>query len=116
MATIKTFAPVTFHTERINYPNNSNLWNRFMTFADGQKANRTLWFFIVLMVHGVFILPLPAVLMYYFNAPVWILGVTLICFFANIIANMAGGTIRTTLTLFATSILTHLLITLIFTI
>ncbi|MEO6498543.1 MAG: hypothetical protein ABIN95_05990 [Mucilaginibacter sp.] len=115
MATIKALHPAYFITND-RTESTINLWDRFLEFADSQKPNRTLWFFIVLMVHGVLILPLPAVLMYYFNAPVWVLSVTMTAFFANIIANMAGGTTRTTLTLFAASILAHLIMLLIFTI
>ncbi|MVN90589.1 hypothetical protein [Mucilaginibacter aquatilis] len=71
MATLKTIAPATWTIAPEQTNNTSlNLWSKFNTFADSQKANHTLWFFIVLMVHGVFFLPLPAVLMFYFNAPV----------------------------------------------
>ncbi|RYY35021.1 MAG: hypothetical protein EOP46_11440 [Sphingobacteriaceae bacterium] len=112
MATIKTFAPATFTTHVEN--THTNLWDKFMAYADTQKQNHTLWFFLVLMVHGVFILPLPAVLSYYFDAPAWVLGVTMVSFFTNIIANMAGGSIRTTLTVFAASVAIHLFIVLMF--
>ncbi|RVU02848.1 hypothetical protein EOD41_02620 [Mucilaginibacter limnophilus] len=113
MATIKTFAPATFTTTPVE-TTHINLWAKFMAFADSQKQNHTLWFFLVLLVHGVFILPLPAVLTYYFNASGWVLGVTMVSFFTNIIANMAGGSIRTTLTVFAASVAIHLILVLMF--
>ena len=90
------------------------LWGRFMNFTEAQSTSHTLWFFITLMVHGVLVLPVPAVLIYYFNAPVWVLGVTMTCFFANIIANMGGSGIKTTITLFLGSLLIHLVMILAF--
>jgi hypothetical protein len=108
MATLKTLAPVAFNTEI----NHINLWDKTIAFADSQKSSHTLWFFIILMVHGVFILPLPVVLTYYFNAPVVVLAITMVSFFANIIANMGGAGIRSTLALFAASIFIHIVMTL----
>ena len=115
MATLKNIAPATW----INtVPTNSNyspgLLTRFNTFADSQKQNHTLWFFMVLMVHGVFLLPLPAVLSYYFDAPVGVLAVTMVCFFTNLIATMGGAGIRATLLFFGGSILLHVLMALIY--
>ncbi|WP_158826780.1 hypothetical protein [Mucilaginibacter lacusdianchii] len=114
MATLKTIAPATWtiQEQEVTY-NNVSLWTRFIQFADTQKGNRTLWFFINLMIHGVFFLPLPAVLMYYYDAPVGVLAITMACFFANLIANMGGAGIRTTLMLFFASVAIHVLMILI---
>lgn len=86
-----------------------NLWNKWMAIADSQSKNQTLWFLLSLVGQGVFFLPIPAVLIFYYNAPIIVLVITLFLFFANIIAGMGGSGIRATLTLFATSILVHLL-------
>jgi hypothetical protein len=117
MATLKITAPATWintanHTDNSNY--SLNLVARFNHFADSQKQNHTLWFFIVLMVHGVLLLPLPAVLLYYYNAPIVVLAITMACFFTNLIANMGGAGIRATLLFFGGSILLHVLMALIF--
>lgn len=81
-------------------------WNGFM---ESQSASKTLWFLVSLIVQGIFLLPEPAVLIYYFNAPVLVLAVTLTFFFANIIAGMGGAGIKTLLWLFVSSIAVHLL-------
>ncbi len=114
MANLKTIAPATWtvETPSISY-NTTNLRGKFLQFADGQKDNRTLWFFINLVVHGVLFLPLPAVLMYYFDAPGAVLAVTMACFFTNLIANMGGAGIRATLGLFFASIAIHVIMILI---
>lgn len=92
----------------------ATLWNRFIDFVSGQQQNHTLWFFIILMVNGVLVLPVPAVLIYYFNAPVWVLGVTMLSFFANLIVNMGGESAKTTLIFFFGSLAIHLVMILAF--
>jgi hypothetical protein len=115
MATLKTIAPLTWNNAPEQDINTQfNLWAKFTHFADSQKSNHTLWFFVVLVVHGVFFLPLPAVLMYYFEAPIVVLAITMICFFTNLIATMGGAGIRTALFVFAASIALHILMALIF--
>ena len=81
---------------------------------EGQADRKTLWFLVSLVFQGVFLLPVPAALIYYFNAPVLVLVVTLTLFFANIIAGMGGAGIKTLLWLFASSIIIHLLMITIF--
>lgn len=116
MATLKTIAPATWNNTTENTSSyNFNLLSRFNQFADGQKQNHTLWFFVILVVHGVLILPLPAVLLYYFDAPIGVLAITMVCFFSNLIATMGGAGIRTALAFFAGSVLIHLIMILAFT-
>ena len=112
MATIKTTFPQNWAQTENSSSNNLTIWNKLAAFADTQKPNRTLWFFVNLVVHGVFILPLPVVLIYYFGAPTAILGVTMILFFVNIVANMGGSGMRSVLGLFAASIAVNLLMAL----
>jgi hypothetical protein len=116
MATLKIIAPLTWINTANHTANNYslNLVARFNHFADSQKQSHTLWFFLVLMVHGVLFLPLPAVLSYYYDAPVAVLAVTMTCFFTNLIANMGGAGIRATLLFFGGSILLHVLMALIY--
>lgn len=113
MATLKTIAPAAWTVEERAEQTPVSLWQRYTAYADGQAANRTLWFFITLLVHGVLILALPAVLVYYYNASVAVVAVTLICFFANLIANMGGAGIRVTLGFFFASILINTLMALV---
>lgn len=105
MATLKTNAPASWTATEDTENTNFGLWNKFMAFADSQAHNHTLWFFITLMFHGVLVLALPAVLIYYFNASVLTLIVTLGCFFANFVANMCGSGIRVTLPFFFASVI-----------
>jgi hypothetical protein len=114
MATVKTISPISWVQASQNQSFHVNLWKRFLLYADSQKANRTLWFFIALMVHGVIILPLPIVLIYYFNAPALILVITMVCFFTNFIANMGGSGIRSTLISLAASVLIHIIMLIVF--
>lgn len=96
--------------------NKNGILTKVFTWADKQAPSRTLWFMVSLMVQGVLFLPVPAILLYYFSAPVAILAVTLGLFFSNIIAGMGGAGIRVMLGLFACSVIVHLLMILIFTI
>ena len=86
------------------------------TFINSQKNYVTAWFLISLMVQGVFFLPIPAVLIFSFNAPAYILIFTLGLFFANIIAGMSNAGVKTIMALFASSVLMHALLVAIFTI
>jgi hypothetical protein len=94
----------------------NNLAYQWNTFVNSQADSKTLWFLVSLVFQGVFFLPIPAILLYYFNAPILVLAVTLSLFFANIIAGMGGAGIKTLLTLFAASIALHALMLIVFTI
>ncbi len=114
MATLKNTVAAnwTNHTIAVATSSNAkpahNVWTKYLAFVDGQKDNRTLWFFIILSVHAAAFLPIPVLLIGYLNAPVGILGVTMVSFFANFVANMGGSGIRITLSFFFTSIIIHL--------
>ena len=115
MAILKTTAAITWaQNEERTERKGLNLWTKYLEFAENQQENRTLWFWLSLMVHGVFFLPLPAALLYYYDAPTWVLAVTMVCFFTNIIANMGGAGIRATITLFFVSIVLQILMALAF--
>lgn len=119
MATLKINAPE-WTAVNINTANttatktNTNIWNKLMALADSQAPNRTGWFMFSLISQGVLFLPIPAFLLYYYAAPIFILAVTLVLFFANIIAGMGGSGIRTLLGLFAFSVLIHITMLLVF--
>ena len=108
MATIKIQSPATWTEDLTVQETNSSVWVKLMAIADTQTKSKTGWFMVSLIVQGIFFLPLPAALIFYFGAPVSLLFITLGLFFANIITGMSGSGIRTTLTLFALSVLVHL--------
>jgi hypothetical protein len=112
MATLTT--QTRWENQSVKQEQVQSLWSRWIAFTDTQAPKKTLWFLVSLVSQGVLFLPIPALLMYYFNAPIIVLGITLIMFFANFIAGMGGSNIRVTLTLFAVSILTHLAMLLVF--
>ncbi len=108
MATIKIQSKAAWTNKQAT--TTSNILTKWFTLVDSQAERKTMWFMIALVFQGVFFLPLPAMLIYYFNAPTIILAVTLGLFFANIITGMSGSSIRTMLNLFAISIVAHLLL------
>lgn len=112
MATLNTTAAWTITPAAAE--TKTTLWSKIVDFATNQKQNHTLWFFLTLVIHGVLVLPVPAMLIYYFNGPEVILAITMVCFFVNIIANMGGAGIKTTLAVFAGSVLIHLAMILLF--
>lgn len=112
MATITTHT--TWNEGTANSVKTNSLWTKWITLADSQAPRKTLWFMVSLISQGVLFLPIPALLIYYLNAPIFVLGITLVLFFINFIAGMGGSNIRTTLTLFALSIAVHLSMLIIF--
>jgi len=110
MATLKTSVPAHWAGQRFTETTtHTNLLNKFFAFADSQAEKKTMWFFLTLIVQGVFFLPLPAFLVYYYNAPIIVLMVTMTCFFTTIIACMGGAGIRAVLLFSAASIFIQLL-------
>ena len=94
--------------------NITNTWTKWMRWADTQKDYKTIWFLVSLIAQGVLFLPIPAVLMYYYGAPLVVLGVTMVLFFANIIAGMGGSGIRVLIGFLFSSIVIHLLMLAVF--
>jgi len=95
-------------------PPSNNLWNKWLDIADTQAKNQTFWFVFSLILQGVFFLPVPALLIFYYNAPIIVLVITMALFFGNVIAGMGGSGIRMLLSLFAASVVIHLLMLAIF--
>jgi hypothetical protein len=83
-------------------------WKKVLAALDSQEDNKTLWYIVSMIVQGVLFLSVPAALIYYFYAPLFILPVTLVLFFGNIIAGMGGAGIRVILSLFIISAIVHL--------
>lgn len=110
MSVIKTTVPSEWIIEKKEAKTaHFDLWQKVIAFADSQRERRTLWFSAALIIQGVFFLPLPAVLIYYFNAPVAVLAITMGCFFTSIISYMGGAGIRTVVLLSIACILIQLI-------
>ena len=80
-----------------------------LSIADNQADNKTIWFFFSLVFQGVLFLPIPAVLLYYYHAPLIVLPITFALYLANIIVGMGGSGIRVVLGLLIFSVLVNLI-------
>ena len=87
---------------------NVTIWSKCLAMLDKQEPNQTLWYIVSLIVQGILFLPVTAAMISYFNAPIFLLPVSLGLYFANIIAGMGGAGIRVILSLFIVSVITHL--------
>jgi hypothetical protein len=108
MTTI-TNSPASWVSVTSNQKYSVNLWRKWLAIADGQAKNKAVWFVASLVIMGVLFLPLPAVLIYSYNASLTVLLISMILFFSNFIAGMGGSGIRTTLSLFAISIVVYII-------
>lgn len=70
-------------------------WQKYIAFADSQTKNRMLWFLVAFVFQAVVFLPIPAALMYYYNASVVTLAITVLLFFGFLVVGMTGFGIRT---------------------
>ena len=85
-----------------------SIWSNWLARIDNQGANKTLWYIVSMIAQGILFLPVPAAMIYYYNAPLLLLPVTLGLFFGNIIAGMGGAGIRVLLLIFIGSAIIHL--------
>ena len=88
----------------------NDIYNKWKAFTNSQAATKTQWYLISMMVQGVLFLPIPAVLMYYYNASIIVLPITFGLYLANIIVGMGGSSIRAVVGLFLFSVLINLTI------
>jgi len=72
----------------------NNSWKDLLTMIDNQAENKTAWFLVTLVLQGVLFLPIPAVLLYYYHAPIIVLPVTFGLYLGSIIVGMGGSGIR----------------------
>ncbi|GAA4095236.1 hypothetical protein [Mucilaginibacter panaciglaebae] len=85
-----------------------SILKKLNAFIENQKDKRLAWFMIGLLAQAVLILPIPAALIYYYDASVFVLAITLVLFFANIIAGMGGSKIGILILLLTLNIIVHL--------
>jgi hypothetical protein len=109
MTTINITAPSNWIAKSASSSYKINIYDKWIAFEDSQAKHKTFWYLVSMIAQGVLFLPLPAVLIYYFNAPILVLTITMTLFFANIIAGMGGLGIRTLISLFAISAVVHLI-------
>jgi len=86
----------------------NHTWASLLSIADHQAEHKTIWFFFSLVFQGVLFLPIPAVLMFYYNASIVVLPITFGLYLANIIVGMGGSNIRVVIGLFLFSVLVNL--------
>jgi hypothetical protein len=84
------------------------IWEKYLAFADSQSKNKTVWFLLSLIIQGVFFLPIPMVLMFYYNAPVAVVPITVLLYLGNIIVGMGGYGTRVLLAVSIVSIIINL--------
>lgn len=85
-----------------------SILERFEAFAETQKDKRLGWFMISLLAQAVILLPIPAALMYYCDASISVLAITVSLFFANLVAGMAGSKINVLMILIAITTAVHI--------
>lgn len=78
-----------------SFLNNNKTWQKYIAFADSQTKSRMLWFLVAFVSQAVLFLPIPAALMYYYDASVACLAVTVLLFFGFFVIGMTGFGIRT---------------------
>ena len=107
-------SPVSWANEKTVQKDTLKAESKWTNFINSQAKYVTAWFLISMMIQGIFFLPIPALLVFDFNAPAYILIFTLGLFFANIIAGMSSASVKTIINLFAASIIVHILLLAIF--
>ena len=88
-------------------PKRAAFWDKWHALEDTQAKKKTMWFTLSLIVQGIF-LPIPAYLIFYDHASVFLAIISVMLYFSNMIAGMGGDRIRVTISIFAISVLTHL--------
>lgn len=96
---------ITHYTTRSN---KNNTWSNLLAIVDNQAENKTAWFLFTLVFQGVLFLPVPAILLYYYHAPIIVLPITFGLFLGSIIVGMGGSGIRVVIGWLLMSILIHL--------
>ena len=86
----------------------THMWANLMAKLDSEAEHKTIWFLFSLIFQGVLFLPIPAVLMYYYNASIVVLPITFGLYLANIIVGMGGSGIRMVIGFFMFTILVNL--------
>ncbi|MCD0489239.1 hypothetical protein LPB86_13445 [Pedobacter sp. MC2016-14] len=85
-----------------------SLWTKYLNFADAQKPNHLVWFLFSIVLHAGALVPLTFIIVYVLGGAVLpSLAVSMLIFFANIVANMSSASTRVTIFLFGFSLMAH---------
>lgn len=106
MNTIELNPSVNLAAEEVT-PTHYSLYKRFLNYSETQTEKRAAWFLLSILGPGVLFLPLPAFLMYYYDAPIWTLATTLVLFFASVVTGMAGSKTSVVIFLLGLNIIVH---------
>jgi hypothetical protein len=87
----------------------NHFWANILNIADHQSEHKTIWYLFSLIFEGVFFLPIPAVLMYYYHASIIVLPITFGLYLGSIIVGMGGYGIRVLMGYFIFSVLVNLI-------
>ena len=79
--------------------------NKYLAFVKRQQPNQAGWVLLTMIMQGILTIPVPAILYFYYGAPIYVLVITLITYFPNLITAMTGSGLRITLAIFAASLL-----------
>jgi hypothetical protein len=101
------------NTKQQEQPKKASFWEKWHALEDTQAKEKTMWFTLSLIVQGLF-LPIPAYLIFYDHAPVFLSIISVMLYFSNMIAGMSGERIRVTISIFVISVLTHLTMLLVY--
>ncbi|QNK61901.1 hypothetical protein H7F33_15245 [Pedobacter sp. PAMC26386] len=101
-------------TLTLNTAPSTSLWSKYLNFADTQQPNHLGWFLVSIVLHATLLVPLTFVLVYSLDGYVLpCLAISMLVFFANIVANMSSASTRVTIGLFYFSLLIHAMILLV---
>jgi len=101
--TIKT--PIKLADEKLPGGSKPTVHNRYLAFIKRQQKNQTAWFMLTMVLQGLLILPVPAILLFYYDAPIYVLIITMLTYFPNLITAMTGSGLRVTIAIFVCSLL-----------
>ena len=92
--------PVNLADEKLPGVSSPTIHEKYLAFVRREDKDKTVWFILALVLQGTLILPVPAILLFYYNAPIYVLVITLITYFPNLITAMTGASLRVTLAIF----------------
>jgi hypothetical protein len=97
--------PINLTDEKLSEGSSPSIHEKYLAFVRRENKDKTVWFVLAMVLQGTLILPVPAILLFYYNAPIYVLVITLLTYFPNLITAMTGSGLRVTLAIFAGSLL-----------
>jgi hypothetical protein len=97
--------PINPSDEKLSGGSSQTVHEKYLAFVRRENKDKTVWFVLAMALQGLLILPVPAILLFYYNAPVYVLAITLLTYFPNLITAMSGSGLRVTLAIFFGSLL-----------